>query len=160
MIGSNNPDITIKRQCDLLGLNLSSYYYGPHRDTTMSLALMNLIDQQFMKTPFYGSPRMTWMLRKMGHLVNHKRVERLMRMMGISAIYPKPRTSAPNPENKIYPYLLRDMKVTYPNKVWCADITYIRMVRGFMYLFAVLDWYSRYVIAWRLSRSIGTQFFV
>jgi len=158
MIEPNNTAISINQQCELLNLNLSSYYYEPHRDTTLNLILMNLIDQQFMKTPFYGSPRMSWVLRKRGYAVNHKRVARLMQLMGISAIYPKPHTSQPNPEHKIYPYLLRNLAITYPNQVWCADITYIRMARGFLYLFAILDWYSRYVIAWELSNTLDNAF--
>lgn len=158
MIEPNNTVISISQQCALLNLNLSSYYYEPHRDTTLNLTLMNLIDQQFMKTPFYGSPRMTWVLRKMGYAVNHKRVERLMQWMGISAIYPKPHTSQPNPEHKIYPYLVRNLDIIYPNQVWCADITYIRMLGGFMYLFVIMDWFSRYVLAWELSNTLDSLF--
>lgn len=158
MIEMNNPHITIRKQCELLSLNLSSYYYEPSRDTTLNLSLMKLIDEQYIKTPFYGSPKMTWMLRSKGYWVNHKRVERLMQIMGISAICPKPRTSEPNIAHKIYPYLLREIDVMYPNQVWCADITYIRMARGFLYLFAILDWYSRYVIAWELSNTLDSSF--
>lgn len=158
MIEMNNPHITIRKQCELLSLNLSSYYYEPSRDTTLNLGLMKLIDEQFIKTPFYGSPKMTWMLRSKGYWVNHKRVERLMQIMGISAICPKPRTSEPNIAHNIYPYLLREIDVMYPNQVWCADITYIRMARGFLYLFAILDWYSRYVIAWELSNTLDNAF--
>lgn len=158
MIETNHRCLSIKRQSELLDLNSSSYYYAPHRDTTLNLALMNLIDEQFTQTPFYGSPKMTWMLRSKGYCVNHKRVERLMRIMGIAAIYPKPRTSNPCPENRVYPYLLRNLLVTRPDQVWCADITYIRMAHGFMYLFAILDWYSRYVISWQLSNTLDSAF--
>lgn len=160
MIEIDNPHISLRRQCELLDLNLSSYYYESRRDMTMNLVLMKLIDEQFIKTPFYGSPKMTWMLRSKGYWVNHKRVERLMRLMDISAIYPKPRTSNPSPENKVYPYLLKNLLVTCPNQVWCADITYIRMAHGFLYLFAILDWYSRYVIAWELSNTLDSAFCV
>jgi putative transposase len=124
----------------------------------LNLALMKLIDEQYTRTPFYGSPRVTWMLRSKGYGVNHKRVERLMHLMGISAIYPKPRTSHPNPENKVYPYLLKGLEITRPNQVWCADITYIRMLHGFLYLFAIMDWYSRYVLAWELSNTLDSSF--
>jgi len=160
MIGIDEPHISIRRQCELVDLNVSSYYYLSNRDMTLNLALMNLIDAQFTRTPFYGSRKLTWVLRSQGYWVNHKRVERLMCLMGISAIYPKPRTSNPNPEDKIYPYLLKGLEITRPNQVWCADITYLRMARGFLYLFAILDWYSRYVIAWELSNTLDSAFCV
>jgi len=119
---------------------------------------MTLIDKQYLKTPFFGSRRMTHHLRKEGFQVNRKRVQRLMRLMGIEAIYTKPRTSKPSKENKIYPYLLRDLTIEKPDQVWCSDITYIPMKKGFVYLVAVMDWHSRYIVSWRLSNSMDTSF--
>lgn len=121
---------------------------------------MKLIDTQYLKTPFYGSRRMTDSLKKQGLNVNRKRIQRLMRKMGLEAIYPKPNTSKPNKQHKIYPYLLRDIKVTRPNQVWATDITYVPMKKGSMYLVAIIDWYSRHVISWRLSNSMDTSFCV
>jgi len=121
---------------------------------------MRLIDEQYLKTPFYGSPRMTWWLNERGHTVNHKRVERLMRVMGLHAALPGPHTSAPGPEHRIYPYLLRGMDITAPCQVWCADLTYVPMRRGFMYLAAVMDWFSRYVVAWDVSNTMESAFCV
>jgi putative transposase len=119
---------------------------------------MNLIDEQFTKMPFYGVPRMTAYLKRLGHKVGEKRVRRLMRQMGLIAIYPKPKTSRKHPEHKVYPYLLRDVVVSRPNQVWAADITYIRLLRGFAYLVAIIDWFSRYVLAWRLSNTLEAGF--
>ncbi len=158
MIEPSNPNLSITNQCDILGLNRSSYYYESQPETELNLLLMELIDRQYTKTPFYGIPRMTAVLRRKGYLINHKRVERLMHKMGIMAIYPKPRTSIQNYEHKIYPYLLRHLDIDSPNQVWCADITYVRMHRGFLYLFSILDWFSRYVIAWELSNTLDSIF--
>ena len=119
---------------------------------------MNLIDEQFTKTPFYGVPRMTAWLNVQGQEVNHKRVRRLMRLMGLEAIYPKPRLSCSNQEHKKYPYLLNNMVIDHPDQVWCADITYIRMLHGFVYLVAIMDWYSRFVLAWEISTTLDTTF--
>ncbi len=119
---------------------------------------MRLIDAQFMETPFYGSRQMAWHLRRLGHVVNRKRVRRLMRLMGLEAIYQRPRTSDPHPENKVYPYLLRDMTIDRPEQVWCVDITYIPMRKGFLYLVAIMDWASRRVLAWKLSNTMDTDF--
>ena len=119
---------------------------------------MHLIDEQYTQTPFFGSRRMAWKLEQLGHVVNRKRVQRLMRKMGIEAIYPHPNTSKPHPQHRIYPYLLRGLVIDRPNQVWSTDITYIRMVHGFMYLVAVMDWYSRYVLAWRLSNTLEADF--
>jgi len=160
MIEKDNPNLSIARQCDILDINRSSFYYCPKQETDFNLLLMRLIDEQYTETPFYGSPRMTAILKRKGYLINHKRVERLMHKMGIMAIYPKPRTSIPNYEHKIYPYLLRRLDINKPNQVWCADITYVRMNHGFLYLFAILDWYSRYVITWELSNTLDSQFCV
>jgi len=121
---------------------------------------MNLIDEQFTRTPFYGVEKMTAWLRRQGHKVNQKRVRRLMRLMGLEAIYPKTRLSVVNKAHKKYPYLLRDLEIDHPDQVWCADITYIRMVHGFIYLIAVMDWYSRFVLAWEISTTLDTTFCV
>ena len=119
---------------------------------------MHLIDEQFTRMPFYGVPKMTAYLKRLGHEVGEKRVRRLMRQMGLIAIYPKPKTSKKHPEHKIYPYLLRNVEVTRPNQVWAADITYIRLLCGFAYLVAIIDWFSRYVVAWRLSNTLEAAF--
>lgn len=158
MIEVNHFEISIRRQCELLGLNRSSYYYEPATESELNLELMRLIDEQYLLTPFYGSPRMTIHLRRAGYVVNRKRVRRLMQLMDLEAIYPKPKTSLANKQHKVYPYLLRGLEITRPNQVWCADITYIRIQRGFMYLVAILDWYSRYVLAWQLSNTLDGQF--
>ena len=156
----STPDISILRQCELLGLPRSSYYYQPRGESPLNLKLMRLLDEQYTRTPFYGSPKMTIWLKSQGHEVNHKRVERLMGLMGLKAIYPKPNTSKPHPENKIYPYLLRGVKIDHIDQVWSADITYIRMRAGFLYLTAVIDWFSRYVISWQLSNTLESSFCV
>ena len=152
--------MTISAQCALAGLNRSGYYYGPVPESKENLRFMRLIDELYLKRPFFGSPRMTDELRDMGWKVNEKRVARLMRVMGLQAIVPGPHTSRPHPEHRIYPYLLREMKIDRPNQVWCADITYVPMRRGFLYLMAVMDWFSRYVLAWGLSNTLETQFCV
>lgn len=154
----SNSDISILRQCELLGLPRSSYYYCPQGESRLNLELMRLLDEQYTRTPFYGSPKMTEWLRERGYGVNHKRVERLLKVMGLSAIAPGPHTSKPHPEHKIYPYLLRGVEIDHVDQVWSADITYIRLSRGFLYLVAVLDWYSRYVLAWRLSNTLESPF--
>jgi putative transposase len=150
--------IPIARQCELLDLSRSSFYYSPHGDDSYNLQLMNLIDEQFTKTPFYGVPKMTAWLRAVGHPVNPKRIRRLMRQMGLEAIYPKPRTSQSGPAHTIYPYLLKGVTVNRPDHVWCADITYIRLAHGFVYLVVVLDWYSRYILSWELSITLEKEF--
>ena len=156
----SSPDISILRQCKLLGLPRSSYYYQPRGESPLNLKLMRLLDEQYTRTPFYGSPKMTLWLREQGHEINHKRVERLMSVMGLQAIYPKPNTSKPHPENKIYPYLMRGVKIDHVDQVWSADITYIRMRAGFLYLTAVIDWFSRYVLSWQLSNTLESSFCV
>jgi putative transposase len=148
----------MRRQCQLLGVSRSMLYYQPATESEYNLHLMRQIDEQYMQTPFYGSRRMTEHLKRLGYHVNRKRIQRLMRLMGIEAIYPKPKRSTINSEHRIYPYLLRDYEVTAANEVWSADITYIPMDKGFMYLVAILDWYSRYVITWELSNSLSGQF--
>lgn len=158
MIDSGNIQIPVYRQCELLGLSRSSYYYESKRDDSYNLKLMNLIGKQFTKTPFYGVPRMTAWLNLHGQKVNHKRVRRLMRLMGLQAVYPKPRLSSSNQAHKKYPYLLNNMVIDNPDRVWCADITYIRMLHGFVYLVAIMDWYSRFVLAWNISTTLDTVF--
>jgi putative transposase len=143
-----------------VGLNRASYYYEAASETTENLQLMRLLDEQYMQTPFYGYRRMTVCLRNAGYLVNPKRTARLMDVMGIEAIYPKPQTTVVNPAHKIYPYLLRGVKITHPNQVWSTDITYIPLAGGFMYLTAVIDWFSRYVLTWRLSNTLDSLFCV
>jgi putative transposase len=142
----------------LLGLNRSTYYYKPAGESEFNLHLMRLIDEQYLRTPFYGWPRMTAYLQRQGYAVNHKRVQRLMQVMGIQAIYPRPKTTVRSPEHKVYPYLLRNLAITRPCQVWSSDITYVPMPRGFMYLVAIIDWYSRYVIAWQLSNTLDGGF--
>jgi putative transposase len=158
MIEPGHPYLSIRRQCQLVGLNRSTFYYRPVGESDLNLHLMRLIDKQYTKTPFYGWPRMTAHLRRQGYAINHKRVRRLMRTMGLQAIYPKRRTSKAARGHKVYPYLLRKRRITRPNQVWSADITYIPMLRGFMYLVAVIDWYSRYVLAWQLSNTLDGRF--
>ena len=152
-------EIPVYRQCDLLGLNRSTFYYQPCRDTRYNEYLMRLIDEQYIRTPFYGSPRMTWWLREhKGELVNHKRVSRLMRQMGLMALSPGPHTSRKSKEHEVYPYLLRGLVIDRPDQVWASDITYIRMQRGFLYLVAIMDLFSRYVLSWCLSNTLDTRF--
>jgi putative transposase len=141
-----------------LDLNRSTFYYQPTGETELNLRLMRLIDEQYTKTPFYGWPKMTVYLQKLGYLINHKRVQRLMQLMGLQATCPKPGTSIPAPEHKIYPYLLRGLAITRPNQVWSADITYVPLLSGFMYLVAIIDWFSRYVLAWQLSNTLDGHF--
>ena len=153
-----HPELSIRRQCELLGLARSTLYYRGVGDSEENLQLMRLIDEQYMRRPIYGSRRMREWLESQGYVVNRKRVQRLMRKMGLVAIYPKPRLSGGGKEHKIYPYLLRDVKVTRPNQVWATDITYVRLTQGFMYLVAILDWYSRFVLSWRLSNTMDGLF--
>lgn len=158
MIDLRHGHLSIRRQCELIGLNRSTFYGVPAIASPFNLQLMRLIDAQYTKTPFYGWPRMTAHLRRLGWPVNHKRVQRLMQEMGLQAIYPKPRTSMAAPDHKIYPYLLGEVEMTHPNQVWSADITYVPMSKGFMYLVAILDWFSRYVLTWQLSNTLDTAF--
>lgn len=153
-----NSNVSITRQCDILGLCRSSYYYKPAAESPLNLELMRIIDEQYIRTPFYGVPRMTHLLCNMGYSIGHKRIERLMRKMGIQAIYPKKNLSKANADHKKFPYLLKGLDINRPDQVWATDITYIRMKSGFMYLVAIMDWYSRYVISWRLSNSLNTSF--
>jgi putative transposase len=159
LIEPGYPELSIRRQCELLGLNRATFYYEPATESEFNLHLMRLIDVQYTKTPFYGWPRMTAYLRNQeGYIINHKRVQRLMVLMGLQAIYPQKRTTIPAAGHKIYPYLLRHLPITRPDQVWSTDITYIPMQHGFMYLTAVIDWYSRYVLAWQLSNTLDGLF--
>jgi putative transposase len=150
--------LSVRRQCELLGLCRASLYYEPAAETADNLRLMRLIDREYTADPFLGSRRMTAWLATQGEEVNRKRVQRLMRLMGLEAIYPKPKLSAPGRGHRIYPYLLRDVQVVRPDQVWSADITYVPLAQGFMYLAATIDWYSRYVLAWRLSNTLDGSF--
>ncbi len=158
MIEPGHPHLSLRRQCELVGLNRSTFYYRPAGESDLNLHLMRLIDKQYTKTPFYGWPRMTAQLRRHGYAINHKRVQRLMSTMGLQAIHPRPRTSMAAKGHKVYPYLLRRRMITRPNQVWSTDITYIPILRGFMYLVAVIDWYSRYLLAWQLSNTLDERF--
>jgi putative transposase len=158
LIEPEHEQLSIRRQCELLELNRSTLYYAPVPETAFNLQLMRLIDEQYLKTPFYGYPRMTAWLRRQGYDVNRKRVQRLMGQMGIQALYPKPKTTQPGPGHTIYPYLLRNLAITDVDQVWSSDITYVPMPQGFMYLVAVMDWYSRYVLAWQLSNTLDGTF--
>ena len=150
--------LSVRRQCALLGLPRSSFYYTPLPESEEDLRWMRLIDQEYLRRPFYGSRRMTEYLRGLGYEVNRKHVQRLMRLMGIEAVYPEPHTSRPHPQHRIYPYLLRDLTVDHANQVWAADITYVPMARGFMYLVAVMDWHSRKILSWRVSNTLDSDF--
>ena len=158
MIERVNPNLSITRQCRLLSVGHSSFYYATKGESEANLALMRRLDALFLKYPFFGSRQMVRRLRRDGLRVGRHRVRRLMRLMGLEAIYQAPRTSAPHPQHRVYPYLLRNLEVTRPNHVWCADITYIPVQRGFLYLVAIMDWATRHVLAWRLSNSMDTGF--
>jgi putative transposase len=158
LVDWDHPQVSIRRQCELLGVNRAGLYYEPVRESEENLLLMRLLDEQYTKTPFYGSRKMVAWLQEKGFSVNRKRVSRLMALMGIEAVYPKPKLSLPGEGHKIYPYLLRGVAVERINQVWSTDITYIRMAQGFVYLVAVMDWFSRYVLSWRLSLTMELDF--
>ncbi len=158
MITLCEKNLSIRRQCEILGLNRSTYYYEPVPVSEETLALMNLLDKQYTATPYYGVIKMTKCLKEQGYLVGTDRVRTLLREMGIYAIYPKRWTSQNKAEHKVYPYLLKGVKVEKPNQVWSADITYVRLTKGFVYLVAVIDWFSRYVLSWVLSNSLESGF--
>lgn len=149
---------SLREQCQLLGVNRSQLYYQPVGERHENLMLMQLLDEQYTRTPFYGVLRMTAWLRSQGHLVNPKRVRRLLRKMGLEAIYQRPDTSKPSPDHQVFPYLLRGLEIKRCNQVWSTDITYIRLAHGFVYLMAVIDWYSRYVLNWALSTTLEADF--
>ena len=158
LIEVDHPHLSVRRQCALLGLTRSSLYYEAAPESADNLRLMRLLDQEYTAHPFYGSRRLTAWLLAQGEQVNRKRVQRLLRMMGLEAIYPKPKLSARGQGHRIYPYLLRQVCIERPDQVWSADITYVPLPSGFMYLAAILDWYSRYVLAWRLSNTLDGSF--
>jgi len=158
LIDPAHPRLSIVKQCELVSISRSSYYEAPAGESPENLALMRVIDGQFLGTPWYGSRQMTRHLRRHGHPVNRKRVRRLMRQIGLAAVYQRPKTTVPHPEHKIWPYLLRDLEISRPDQVWCADITYIPMRRGFLYLVAIMDWASRKVLSWRLSNTMDVEF--
>ncbi len=154
MIDPKHPRLGIARQCVLVSISRSSFYYQGKGESPLNLALMRLIDEQFLETPWYGSRQMARHLRRLGYGVGRKRIRRLMRLMGLAPIYQRPRTSTPHPEHRVHPYLLRALAIERANQVWCADVTYIAMRRGFLYLVAVMDWWSRKVLSWRLSNTL------
>lgn len=160
LIDKTHPEISINRQCELLQVSKGALYYQAKQIDSYTLCLMDLIDRQHTKTPFYGSRRLNAWLNLQGHQTNRKRVQRLMKLMGIEAIYPKPKLTRGNEDHKIYPYLLKGVKIENPDHVWSTDITYIKIDNGFEYLTAVIDWYSRYVLSWQLSNSLENTFCV
>ena len=160
MIDPGHPRLSIVRQCELASISRSSFYREPRAENEETLRLMRLIDEQFLETPWYGSRQMARHLRRNGWCVGRHRVRRLMLKMGLAPIYQRPKTSEPHPQHRIWPYLLRHLTIDRPNQVWCADVTYIPMRRGFLYLVAIMDWFSRKVLAWRLSNTMDADFCV
>ena len=158
MIEPNNQQLSISRQCEMVGVSRSSYYYQPIPISQDELRLMRKIDELYLQNPSSGSRTISRQLGRQGITANRKRVQRLMRLMGIEAVFPKPRTSQPHPQHKIYPYLLRGLSINRTNQVWATDITYIPMASGYMYLVAIMDWHSRKVLSWRISNTLGTAF--
>ena len=158
MVEPEHPSLSIVRQCTLLSISRSGLYYRPTGESAASLALMRLIDEAYLECPYYGARQMMRHLFRLGHKVGRRRIARMMRKMGLAAIFQKPNTSRPNKENKIYPYLLRDLTITKPDQVWSTDITYIPMRKGFMYLVAVMDWHSRRILSWRVSNTMDVEF--
>jgi putative transposase len=161
-IEPDHPSLSLARQCELIGLSRASYYRGEPciAEEADNLELMRLIDEEYTRHPFYGSRNLVLWLHRQGHAVNRKRVQRLMRRMGLQSVAPKPNASRPAPQHKVYPYLLRGMAITRPNQVWCTDITYIRLAKGFVYLTVVMDWHSRYVLSWEVSVTMDDGFCV
>jgi len=160
MIEPAHPKLSMVRQCELVSISRTSFYFEGKGESPLNLTLMRLIDEQFLRTPFYGSRQMARWLRRQGYCVGRKRVRRLMRKMGLVPIYQAPRTSRKHPHHQVYPYLLRGMTIDRSNQVWCADITYIPMRGGFLYLVAIMDWHSRKVLSWRLSNTMEASFCV
>ena len=152
------PELSIRRQCELLGISRSGFYYEPCPESEENLALMRRLDELHLERPVYGSRRLTVLLQREGIPVNRKRVVRLLQVMGVEAIYPKRSVSGPGEGHRIYPYLLKDLEISGPDQVWCSDITYVPMANGFMYLVATMDWWSRYVLGWELSNSMDSEF--
>ena len=158
LVDPNHPELSVRRQCELLGLSRASLYYEPVPETSDNLRLMRWIDEEYTAHPFLGSRRLTRWLSEQGEAVNRKRVQRLMRLMGLEAIYPKPKLTVAGRGHRIYPYLLRAVNIERADQVWSTDITYVPLARGFMYLAAIIDWHSRYVLAWRLSNTLDGSF--
>jgi len=158
MIKRTHPTLSVGAQCRLLSISRSSFYYAPQGETAMNLDMMLLIDKQFLDSRFHGVRQMTWHLQNEGHAVNEKRIQRLMRLMRLMPIYQKPNTSKPAKGHKTYPYLLGGLRIDRPNQVWCADITYLPMRRGFLYLVAIMDCFTRKVLAWRISNTLEAEF--
>ena len=158
MVVRGHPSLSLRRQCRLLSIGRSSLYYKAKGESAETLALMRRIDALFLKYPFYGARQMVRHLRREGVRIGRRRAARLMRLLGLQAVYRAPRTSAPHPEHRVYPYLLRGLAIERPNHVWCADITYIPVRRGVLYLVAIMDWASRHVLAWRLSNTLDAGF--
>ena len=158
MVERDHPSLSVSRQCRLLELSRSALYYQPVGESPETLALMRRIDELYLSYPFYGSRQMMRHLAREGVTVGRHRVRRLMRLLGLEAIYRKPRTTVANPEHRVYPYLLRGLTIERPNHVWCSDITYIPVQGGFLYLVAIMDWASRRVLGWRLSNTMDTEF--
>ena len=158
MIEPDHPQLPVVRQCALVSISRSGFYYRPQGETPPNLELMRLIDAQFLETPWYGSRQMARHLRREGYVVGRKRVRRLMAKMGLVPIYQRPRTTVPHPEHRVFPYLLRDLAIDRPNQVWSTDLTYIPMRRGFLYLAAVMDWATRKVLSWRVSNTMDVEF--
>jgi putative transposase len=158
LVERSQAEISVRRQCELLGVNRWGLYYEPVGESAENLGLMRLLDEQYTRTPFYGSRKMTEWLATVDHRVNRKRVSRLLELLGIEAVYPKPKLSQPGAGRRIYPYLLRGTTVGRVNQVWSTDITYIRMAQGFVYLVAVMDWFSRFVLSWSLSLTMEVDF--
>jgi putative transposase len=156
----HHEQLSVRRQCQLLGVNRASLYYQPVDESVENLHLLRLLDEQYTRCPFYGVLRMTAWLRHQGHQVNVKRVRRLLRQMGLMAVYPKPRLSQPGAGAQLFPYLLTGVKIDRPDHVWSTDITYVRLSQGFVYLMAIMDWYSRYVLAWEVSVTLDSSFCV
>jgi len=160
LIDVDSELFSLRRQCQLLGLARRSFYYAARPESAADLLVMRMLDEQYTRTPFYGIRRMTAWLQQQGQAVNHKRVRRLLRLMGLEAIYPKPRLSQAAPGHRIYPYLLRDVRIERVNQVWSSDMTYVRLTGGFVYLVAIIDWFSRYVLSWEISVTLDNDFCV
>lgn len=160
MVTLDHRRLSIARQCELVGIARSSFYYTGKGENPLNLELMRKVDEQFMKTPWYGSRQMARYLRRQGYVVGRKRIRRLMRKIGLTPVYQVPHTSKPHPDHRIYPYLLRNLTIDRPNQVWCADVTYIPMHGGFLYLVAIMDWSTRAVLSWRLSNTMDPGFCV
>jgi putative transposase len=153
-----DPAVSIRRQCELLELPRSTYYYLPVSETAENLELLRLLDEQYLRTPFFGSRRMAAWLAREGYEINRKRVQRLMRILGLEGLAPRPKTTKPAPGHRVFPYLLRNVEITHADQVWSTDITYIPLRHGYLYLAAILDWHSRYVLSWQLSNSLESSF--